>query len=40
MPSDYGGVMVTDKGGSYGSHTLSGIRQQKCMAHVIRSIDE
>ena len=40
IPSDYGGVMVTDRGRSYDSHTLSGIRQQKCMAHVIRSIGE
>lgn len=32
--------MVTDRGGNYDSHTLSGIRQQKCMAHVIRSIGE
>ena len=40
IPSGYGGVMVTDRGRSYDSHTLSGVRQQKCMAHVIRSIGE
>ena len=40
IPSDYGGVMVTDRGRSYDSRTLSGVRQQKCMAHVIRSIGE
>ena len=38
IPSDYGGVMVTDRGRSYDSHTLSGVRQQKCMAHVIHSV--
>ncbi len=32
--------MVTDRGRSYDSRTLSGVRQQKCMAHVIRSIGE
>ena len=40
IPLDYGGVMVTDRGRSYDSHTLSGIRQQKCIAHIIRSIDK
>ena len=40
IPSDYGGVMVTDRGRSYDSRTLSGVRQQKCMAHVIRSVGE
>ena len=40
IPSGYGGVMVTDRGRSYDSHTLSGVRQQKCMARVIRSIGE
>ena len=40
IPSDYGGVMVTDRGRSYDSRTLSGVRQQKCMAHVIRSVSD
>ncbi len=40
IPSGYGGVMVTDRGRSYDARTLSGVRQQKCMAHVIRSIGE
>ncbi len=35
IPSDYGGVMVTDRGRSYDSRTLYGVKQQKCMAHVI-----
>ena len=40
IPADYGGVMVTDRGRSYDSRTLSGVRQQKCMAHVIRSVSD
>ena len=38
VPSDYRGVMVTDRGRSYDSQTLAGVRQQKCLAHVLRSI--
>ena len=40
IPSDYGGVMVTDRGRSYDSRTLYGVKQQKCMAHVIRSVSD
>ena len=40
IPSGYGGVMVMDRGRSYDSRPLSGVRQQKCMAHVIRSVSE
>ncbi len=40
IPADYGGVMVADRGRSYDSRTLSGVRQQKCMAHVIRSVSD
>ena len=40
IPSGYGGVMVADRGRSYDSRTLSGVRQQKCMAHILRSISE
>ena len=39
-PSEYGGVMVTDRGRSYDAQALSGVRQQKCLAHVLRSISE
>ena len=38
VPSDYGGVMVTDRGRSYDAQALSGVKQQKCLAHVLRSI--
>ena len=34
VPSDYGGVMVTD----HDAQALSGVKQQKCLAHVLRSI--
>ena len=40
VPSDYGGVMVTDRGRSYAAQALSGVKQQKCLAHVLRSISE
>ena len=40
VPSDYAGVMVTDRGRSYDAQALSEVRQQKCMAHVLRSISE
>lgn len=40
VPSDYRGVLVTDRGRSYDAAALSGVRQQKCLAHVLRSISE
>ena len=40
VPGDYGGVMVTDRARSYDAQALSGVKQQKCLAHVLRSISE
>lgn len=40
VPSDYQGVMVTDRGRSYDAQALSGVKQQKCLAHILRSISE
>ena len=40
VPSEYGGVMVTDRGWSCDAQALSGVRQQKCLAHVLHSISE
>ena len=40
VPADYAGVMVTDRARSYDAQALSGVRQQKCLAHVLRSISE
>ena len=37
VPADYAGVMVTDRARSYDARALSGVRQQKCLAHVLRS---
>ena len=34
------GVMVTDRARSYDARALSWVRQQKCLAHVLRSISE
>lgn len=40
VPADYPGVLVTDRGRSYDAAALAGVRQQKCLAHVLRSISE
>lgn len=40
IPSDYAGVLVSDRGKSYDADELTGIRQQKCLAHLIRNINE
>ena len=32
--------MVTDRGRSYDAQALSGVKQQKCLAHVLRSVSE
>ena len=40
VPADYAGVMVTDRARSYDARALSGVRQQKCLAHVLRSVSE
>jgi len=38
IPSDYGGVMVTDRGKSYDAEALEGVQQQKCLDHLKRNI--
>jgi transposase len=40
IPSDYAGVMITDRGKSYDAGELAGVRRQVCLAHVQRSITE
>src|SRR4051812_38572823 len=37
---DYPGVLVTDRGKSYDAKELAGVKQQKCIAHALRSIDQ
>jgi transposase len=40
VPADYEGVVVTDRGRSYEAQALAGVRQQKCLAHIQRSLSE
>lgn len=40
IPADYKGTMITDRGTTYDAAELSGVKQQKCLAHVLRSISE
>jgi transposase len=38
VPADYAGVMVTDRGKSYDAVAFAGVKQQKCVAHIQRSL--
>lgn len=40
IPPDYDGVMVTDRGRSYDAHRFDDVKQQKCLAHILRSIND
>ena len=40
IPADYAGVMVTDRGRSYDAREFDGVQQQKCLAHILRSLRE
>jgi transposase len=40
IPADDAGVMVTDRGRSDDAHAFDGVDQQKCLAHILRSISE
>lgn len=40
VPGDYAGVLVTDRAASYDAKELAGVQQQKCLAHVLRSVSE
>lgn len=40
IPADYGGVLCTDRGRSYDAKELAGVKQQKCLAHIQRSLSE
>ena len=37
---DYHGVLVTDRGKSYDAKELEGVKQQKCISHALRSINQ
>jgi transposase len=38
VPADYLGVMVTDRGRSYEAHSFSRVKQQKCLAHLQKTL--
>ncbi len=40
IPADYREVMCTDRGKSYDAKEFDGVKQQKCIAHIQRSIKE
>jgi transposase len=40
IPADYAGVMVTDRGRSDDAQAFDDVRQQKCLAHIQRSLGE
>jgi hypothetical protein len=40
IPASYAGVMVTDRGPSYEAEELLGVKQQKCLDHLNRNINE
>jgi transposase len=40
IPSDFGGVMVCDRGKSYDAKELEAVAQQKCLSHLIRNAAE
>jgi transposase len=40
IPADYAGVMVTDRGRSYDAQAFDRVDQQKCLAHILRSISD
>lgn len=40
VPNDYAGVLCTDRFSSYDHTSFSGVKQQKCVHHVIRSCRE
>jgi hypothetical protein len=40
IPPAYAGVMVTDRGRSYDAQAFDDVKQQKCLAHILRSISD
>jgi transposase len=40
VPADFAGVLVNDRGKSYDAHELDDVRQQKCLAHLLRNVSE
>ena len=40
IPSDYGGVMISDRGKSYDAVEFDAVEQQKCLGHILRNLAE
>jgi hypothetical protein len=40
VPRNYRGVMVTDRGRSYEDHSFSRVKQQKCLAHLQKTLSQ
>src|SRR6266516_3387091 len=40
IPADYAGVLCCDRGKSYDAQALAAVKQQKCLAHLQRSVSE
>ena len=40
LPADYVGILVNDQGKSYDACALAGLKQQKCLAHLLRNISD
>ena len=40
VPSDYAGVLISDRGTSYDAADLATVKKQKCLSHVLRSLSE
>src|SRR5271155_5522079 len=40
IPADFKGILVCDRGKSYDAEELLGLRQQKCLAHLLRNASE
>lgn len=40
VPAEYAGVLVNDRGKSYDARELAGLKQQKCLAHLLRNASD
>jgi transposase len=40
IPSNYAGVMVSDRGKSYDAEEFNQVEQQKCLGHILRNISD
>jgi hypothetical protein len=40
IPADFKGILVCDRGKSYDAEELLGLRQQKCLAHLLRNASD